>query len=249
MCLAEEDKHTFRLFFGLSFPFTVKFQAICIIRALTTTTTAAEQQAQHAAAMLSMLSLIKTISQPVEREQIAFHRHFSSFERCSAMFWQHADLAKVSQSRNTYLAAWFSLTSDGCVDIWLAAKAENWVPNSACWVFTYTSAVGLFLTLLVNNISQWNLFGSPLCSYSIQKYSSLFTLVLVFASLKRSLFIALRLSAAPEKYDWDIYVYIVHIHSLTFEINEHSSTPIRHLFSLVVRAGDVPRPNSIQLGS
>lgn len=143
----------------------------------------------------------------------------------------------------------FSLTSDGCVDIWLAAKAENWVPNSACWVFTYTSAVGLFLTLLVNNISQWNLFGSPLCSYSIQKYSSLFTLVLVFASLKRSLFIALRLSAAPEKYDWDIYVYIVHIHSLTFEINEHSSTPIRHLFSLVVRAGDVPRPNSIQLGS
>lgn len=73
--------------------------------------------------------------------------------------------------------------------------------------------------------------------------------MLVFSSLKRSLFFALRLSAAQEKYDCDIYVYIVHIHSLTFEINEHSSTPIRHLFSLAVRGGDVPRPNGSQLGS
>lgn len=159
------------------------------------------------------------------------------------MLWQDTDLVKVSQSRNTFLPGCFVF-----VDVWrlcgslagcqyrkLSAVA---CPNSACWVFTYTSAVGLFLTLLVNNISPWNLF--PLCLYSIQKYSSLFTLVLVFSSLKRSLFFALRLSAAQEKYDCDIYVHRVHIHSLTFEINEHSSTPIRHLFSLAVRAGDVP---------
>lgn len=256
-CHAEEDKHTFRLYFGLSFPFTVQFEAMCIIRALTTTTTTTEeQQAQKAAAMLCMLSLlIKTISQPsrdrANRLSQAFFEFWTMLSNALAGYG-FGESISIEKYLPTWLlrfrwrltAVWISLA--GCQCRKLSAVA---CPNSACWVFTYTSAVGLFLTLLVNNISLRNLFGSPLYSYSIQKYSSLFTLVLVFSSLKRSLFFALRLSAAQEKYDCDIYVYIVHIHSLTFEINEHSSTPIRHLFSLAVRGGDVPRPNGSQLGS
>lgn len=136
--MQREDKCTFRLFFALSFPFTVQFLAMCIIRALTATatiTTCSKILPRHCACSLSHKVHKSAVPElELELEQIAFHRHFSTFERCSAMlsdriWWNYLN-REIPGCCYCFVIV---LTSDGLMDLnpsacWLAAKPENWVP-------------------------------------------------------------------------------------------------------------------------
>lgn len=171
--MQREDKCTFRLFFALSFPFTVQFLAMCIIRALTATatiTTCSKILPRHCACSLSHKVHKSAVPElELELEQIAFHRHFSTFERCSAMlsdriWWKYLNREIPGCC---YCCFVIVLTSDGSESLgWLAgcqARKLSSVPmrNSACWVFTYTSAVGACFWRWRLITSHRNLFGSP----------------------------------------------------------------------------------------